>query len=150
MNRIYAPIIALGIGLGVLPALAQVSAENTTPQGDGEARAGRCSLTQAAIGVVGTDDTQGTAHVKCSAASNTRIAHLYQVEIMNDGTRRIFQDTQFDWGGNKSPNKDLATDINTSCGPGSGQYALDMMIDSPKDHDLELGVPVTLPVSGCN
>lgn len=135
-------------------ALAQdVGIEGSVP-GDGFARAGKCVVTPEAIYVVpGTDDTQGRVHIKCGSSNNPRIIHVYQVEIVG-GVRVRYQDTQFDFGGSKTPNKDVVTTINTSCGPGSGTYSLDVSVmkeGNPDGIDVEEWTEsVVLPVDGCN
>lgn len=145
-------IAAMAIGLIVSPALAQDVDIEGSVQGDGFARAGRCVVTPLAIYVVNADDTQGRVHIRCHEASYTRIVQVYQVEVMPDGTRRRFQTTQFDFGGTKSPNKDVVTAINTSCGPGTGRYSLDVQVYR-KGHypgDVEQWTSsFTLPVTGC-
>lgn len=141
------------IGVAAPLARAQDVDIEGSVQGDGFARAGHCVVTPEAIYVVNTDDTQARVHIKCHNANNSRIIHVYQVEIMGDGSRRRFQDTQFDFGGPKSPDKDFLTAINTSCGAGSGTYSLDVSAETQGKNNLDVELwttNVTLPVSNCS
>jgi len=119
------------------PAIAQDVDIEGSVQGDGFARASKCVVTPEAIFVVNADDTQARVHIKCKQAGTSRIVHVYQVEVMPDGSRRRFQDTQFDFGGNKHPDADFFTAINTSCGAGSGNYSLDVTVEGVGKNNLD-------------
>jgi hypothetical protein len=151
--------LLIGLVAGLLlgePAVAlaqDVNIEGSQP-GDGFARAGKCVVSPRSIFVpAGTDDTQGMVHIKCGQAGSSRIVLVHQVEVMPDGTRRRFETTQFDFGGNKTPNKDFFTDLNTSCGPGEGRYSLDVevwKVGNESSKDVELWTTtITLDVDGC-
>jgi hypothetical protein len=150
MKLIIAAITALYVAGTIWAASAQVETEASS-YGDGVASAGNCTVSEPRIFVVGTNDLMGSAHLTCGKAGDTRIVKLKMGEALGDGTYRIFEVQEFTPNAGATPDKEVFFDQpNTSCGDGSGTYALLISVKRQGGTvDRDQSQDALLPVSGC-
>ena len=147
-HKIIGLILGMALLAGAVPALAQVEAEGT-PQGDGIAKGGQCTVSDLDVFLDENGDMQASALLVCDKANDERTVTL---SIVDATTGYVY--VRNEWHPNKGvrKNETIFTAPVTSCAPGGGPTEVQVKATAKKqgrNADVELGPVESFDIHGC-